>query len=246
MFKQLNAYPNRWVVKSVEALLVLGIIFFGLNAMQQLFTPEPEFPIIESNAGIQSSNELLAPAFTAYDYWDMALAHQNSGEYAEAVEDYTRVLELDPYLASAWLNRGVAYEQMHDRRSAAEDFDAFLDRPGMEVLDRGTIADGNLIVAHMSTNRVLEYRFEAEAGQTLSVRAESDYAGEVDPLIVVVDAEGLPVAASDDTLRQDGSYISMDSNIENQLILRDGTYTLRVSHAGGGEYGMINITFDLE
>ncbi len=246
MFRELNAYPNRWVVKSVEALLVVGIILFGLDALNDLFVVEPAKQPSAAGVEIQPYVEEIAPTFTAYDYWDMGLVHQTRGEYAEAVEDYTRVIELDPQLVSAFLNRGVAYEQMQDRRSAAEDFDRFLDRQGVEVLDRGTIESGELVEARMATNRVLEYHFEAEAGQALSVDVESVYDNEVDPIIVVVDAEGEPVAASDDILRQDGSLISMNSRISNQLIIEDGTYTLRVSHAGGGEYGALHIVLDLD
>jgi hypothetical protein len=245
MFKESSTYPYRWVVKSVEALLVFGIIFFGLDALDQLFTVEPAHPT--ANVEIQAyMDDTAPPAFTAYDYFDMALAHQRGGEYAEAIEDYNRVLELDGHLASALLNRGVAYEQLQNRSRAAEDFDRFLDRPGMEVLDRGLIGDGQVLTASMSMNRVLEYHFEAEAGQVLAIRVDSEYKELVDPLIVVVDAEGNPIAGSDDILRQDGSVISMNSRIDNQLITQDGTYTLRVSHAGGGEYGEINISFELD
>jgi len=241
MSKNYNTYPNRWIVKTVEALLVCGLIFFGLDALGNFLTIDE--PVVDEFHPYAVDSD---DAFRAQDYWRLALDHQTSGEYAEAVEDYNRVLQLDARLVGTYLNRGVAYEQMHDRQSAMLDFDMYLDRDNVEILDRGIIEDGETVEAYMSINRVLEYDFYAKAGQVLTIDVQSGNDYEVDPLIVVVDADGYPVAASDDILRQDGSYISMDSLISNQLITRSGDYTLRVSHAGGGEYGEILIDFELE
>lgn len=48
------------------------------------------------------------------------------GEYDRAIDAYTQVLGLDPYLAEAYLNRGIAYEKKGDVKQAKRDFKNFL------------------------------------------------------------------------------------------------------------------------
>ncbi len=242
MFNKSNQYPYRWVVKLVETALVVGIIFFGLDALQQFFTISEPVPHVSYTVQTLDGNNL---AFSAVDYYYLGLEHHERNEYAEAIEDYTRVLELDDDFASALLNRGVAYEQLNEDGNALHDFDGWLERDSMIVIDRGSIRSGETVNAYMSENTVLEYEFYAAAGNTISVRVESENADEVDPLIMVVDGDGYPVVASDDIRLQDGTLVSMNSFIDEHTILRSGTYTLRVSHAGGGEYGDILVSFDL-
>lgn len=241
MFKTLNQYPYRWAVKLVEVALIMGIIFFGLDAMQQFTISEPT-PYISYTVETLDDNSL---SFTAMDYYYFGVEHHERNQYEEAIEDYTRVLELDPNFASAYLNRGVAYEQRNEDGYAMTDFDGWLNRDSMIVIDRGSIRSGETINAYMSENTVLEYEFYASAGSTITVRVESVNTDEVDPLIMVVDGDGYPVAASDDIRLQDGTLVSMDSFINGHTILRSGSYTLRVSHAGGGDTGDISISFDL-
>ena len=35
--------------------------------------------------------------------------HASNGEYSNAIDDYTRALQIDAYLAEAYYNRGLAY-----------------------------------------------------------------------------------------------------------------------------------------
>ena len=61
----------------------------------------------------------------------------------------------------------------------------------------------------------------------------------VDPLLVIIDANGNPLIASDDV----GS--SADSLISNFQIPTDGQYTVVVSYSIRGSEGNINVTLDL-
>ena len=54
------------------------------------------------------------------------------------------------------------------------------------------------------------------------------------------------LVANDDILRQDGSLISMNSDIEDFEVLQTGRYTLLISHAGGGANGMLRVNLDIQ
>lgn len=50
----------------------------------------------------------LAPQ-NAYLYYNRGNLHASNGEYSNAIDDYTRALQIDAYLAEAYYNRGLAY-----------------------------------------------------------------------------------------------------------------------------------------
>jgi hypothetical protein len=144
------------------------------------------------------------------------------------------------------LNRGVAYEQLNNDQRAMQDFNSFMNRDGMTVITHRGILTGAQLNVEMAENRVYELNFYARAGETLDISAIAYDGTLVDPLVLVLDADGNPVTANDDVLRQDGSLISMDSHITDFEVLRTGQYTLRVSHAGGGAFGTIQIGLEIQ
>ena len=50
------------------------------------------------------------------DYYD------NKGQYDKAIEDYNRAIALDPNYASAYFNRGLAYEMLGNKSMAISDY----------------------------------------------------------------------------------------------------------------------------
>ncbi|HWA99170.1 MAG TPA: tetratricopeptide repeat protein [Pirellulales bacterium] len=74
------------------------------------------------------------------------------GRHAEAVADYSRVLELDPKLAGAWQARGVEYFKLGQIDASIADFDRFLElmpekapqhwQRGIALYYAGRYADG--------------------------------------------------------------------------------------------------------
>lgn len=254
-FHKKTTYPGRWLVKLFEAGLIFGLIFLTVEALQRAFTPTITDDAVVITAPVQQVEVVrvepqrvepeAAPEYSDYDYFEMGYNHQVDSEYYEAIVDYTRALELNPYFGSAWLNRGVAYEQLNNDYRAMQDFNQFLHREGLEVLRHQEMLVGASLDVEMAEGRVYEIVFFARAGQLLNISAVSKLDDVVDPLVVVVDSEGNPVAARDDVLRQDGSLIKMDSYINNFEVLRTGRYMLRVSHAGGGSYGMVRVNLEI-
>jgi hypothetical protein len=240
----------------MEAGLIFGIIFFTVDALQGAFDPKPVAEPVVITQSVQPVEIVrvepqvvvpeAAPEYSDYDYFVMGYDHQVSNEYYEAIVDYTRALELNPDFDSAWLNRGVAYEQLNNDYRAMQDFNNFMNRDGMAVVSHRGILTGARLNMEMTENRVYELNFYARAGEIVDISAIAHGGDIVDPLILVLDADGNPVAANDDVLRQDGSLISMDSHITDFEVLRTGRYTMRVSHAGGGSNGTIQIGLVIE
>jgi lipoprotein NlpI len=55
-------------------------------------------------------------------YWERGVQYGDLHHYAEAIEDYTRCLELRPKFISAYLNRAVAHARLQQYKSAYADF----------------------------------------------------------------------------------------------------------------------------
>lgn len=251
-FHKKTNYPGRWIVRIVEAGLIFGIVLFGIDALSGMFVSDVE-PTITNDTVRQEvvirQAEPRQTTYTDYEYHSMALNHHLSDEYYEAVQDYNRALALNPHRANSRLNRGVAYEQLGSTIYAMHDFNTFMNRMGTTQIQSVIPYSDYNVTVQMAENRVYEFAFNAKAGQVLNVAVDSAHFGDgeaVDPLIVLVDENGEAVAADDDTIRQDGSLINMNSEIEAFQIRESGEYTLRVSHAGGNAFGPLAMDFNLQ
>ena len=67
------------------------------------------------------------PTLSAQDYFDIGLKHSDNGERDEAIQAYTKAIEIDPKFASAWMNRGVQYGFLQQHEQAIEDFNVALE-----------------------------------------------------------------------------------------------------------------------
>ncbi|KAJ6449781.1 hypothetical protein C8R45DRAFT_1044428 [Mycena sanguinolenta] len=75
------------------------------------------------NGDLRGSLRLFEPiADTAKIFVNVALIHERLGEQTMAIENFTRAIELDKYLAIAYLQRGVAYFYGGQYPDAARDF----------------------------------------------------------------------------------------------------------------------------
>jgi hypothetical protein len=250
-----KTYQGRKIVQGLQAGLVIAIGLLGLGALDNAFR-QPKFVPVQTEVVVvqdyTSTNyvEPQTPSYSAMDYFTMAYNAQASGDYSDAADYYSRSLELDSSNAAAWLNRGVAYEQMIGGVAGKDDFWQYLQR-NTSVTYMMELAKNQTTTLEMAEGRMYILTFYAEAGDIVNLSANSIVAGEpgepgvADPLTVVLDAYQNPVIADDDTLRSNGTLINMDSQIDNYMVMRDGTYTVLLSHAGGGSYGMIDVTLSV-
>ena len=88
----------------------------------------------------------------------------------------------------------------------------------------------------MAFARVQAITFEANAGDEVTISARMADDSGVDPLLVLLDENGEPIAGDDDGGGQ------LDSQIPNFRLPQTGSYTILVSHANGGYEGVIAIT----
>jgi tetratricopeptide (TPR) repeat protein len=77
--------------------------------------------------------ELISQFTTAFPHEpDLPLlagyVHKHYGQREQAVEDFTQVLERDPNVVTAYVNRGYVLNDLHRPKAAAADFDAALKR----------------------------------------------------------------------------------------------------------------------
>ena len=82
---------------------------------------------------------------TAANHLNQGVALYEAGEYEKAVAEYTKAIELDPKLASAYYNRGLAYFKMRQYDSALADFNKAIEldpRSSTAWVGRGIALEG--------------------------------------------------------------------------------------------------------
>lgn len=259
-----KTYPGRSIVRGIEIALIVAVALFGLAALDEAFrsreTPREAERVVITQYDLQPQynyTEPVIPAepqavYSAHDYFMMGLANQQNRDYRDAIADYTRAIELDPSFAPAWLNRGVAYEQLsgncgRSKSASVGDFWEWVSRNSIEIRT-ANITPGRSLTLEMSEGRMYIIPFTVESGDVVSASATSVLAGEpgtpgvVDPLIIILNPSNMPVQGRDDTLQRNGDLISMNPTINTYRVTEDGTYSLIVSHAGGGSYGTMTVS----
>jgi tetratricopeptide (TPR) repeat protein len=104
--------------------------------------------------------------------------------------------------------------------------------------DRGaetTITVGQPLNLEMTDGRVFYLAFEATAGQVLTITVPAT--DTLDPMILVLGAEGNPLAWNDDAAPDDYSGVIADWEVP-----ADGSYTLIVTHSGLGGEGSTEVS----
>jgi tetratricopeptide (TPR) repeat protein len=247
---QQNTYPGRKFIQALQVGLVIAIGAFSFMALTRPHEPEPDFTPMPTVAQVISTSVpdyTAAPVSTAYDLYEKGRAQDDMGNFDQAIDLYTQALELDSTMADAWLSRAVAYaESGTNARLSNSDFWHYVQNTETERLERDITLDQSLKL-EMTQGRVYKLSVEVKSGDVLTISAKSVQNGEpgdtnvVDPLVLLFNPEDVLAQADDDTLRRDGSLINMNSRIEDYEVTEDGTYTILITHAGGGSVGTIDV-----
>lgn len=160
-------------------------------------------------------------------YYLRAIASLSLGDTDAVFEDYAMALEINPDLHNVYLARGILYREQGNIKAAGRDFINRMRTLANETIE-ADMAIGEITEFDMAYRRVYEISFEGTAGQVITISANDDENTIVDPLIALLDPDGEAIAGDDDF----GGVL--DSLIDEFELPDDGTYTLVLSHAGGG------------
>lgn len=170
-------------------------------------------------------------------YFNRGLLHFELGEFEAAVADFSSSLELDPSYKFAYLSRAMAYQILEDA-AALSDIARWIDLTVSRTVDMQVSEAQAGETLEMTEGVLFRIPFEAQTGQTVRVAARAANESLVDPLIVILNSDGAPVAFDDD------SGVNLDA-VVRYTISADGDYTLLVTHAGGGSVGSFTLTVEI-
>lgn len=181
---------------------------------------------------------VLTPEQESAAYYNRALAYHNQEDWENALADYTAALQIFPDMHDALLARGIVYRETEDIVNAGVDFLKRIQLLQINAFTEDAITFGESIEIEMTYGNVYNIPFTGEEGQTIIIEADdADFSG-VDPLIVLLDQDGNPIAGDDDF----GG--NLDSEIADFILPYSGDYTIVVSHANGGFDGLVRVALD--
>jgi len=166
-------------------------------------------------------------------------AFSEIGEFDRALADCNKLMTLAPDADYPYLNRGIVYEKMGDMGAAMKDYVEWIKRIKTNVIRNDNLAwEGSLDVP-MSEGIVYVFPFTASADQEIVISAISSQRDlDADPLVLILDPDGLPLTANDDTGEWWDSYVQFRAPVS-------GEYALVMTHAGGSTEGRVEVSFDI-
>ena len=175
------------------------------------------------------------PTELGYAYFARSNILAKGESWERALEDLEAALELQPEMQDYYMARGYAYSETENVALAAPDF-----YRRMKLIERESIEETleffSSVAVEMDYGVVARLRFQGEAGQLVTIAVRDNLAAGVDPLLVLLDAEGNPVAGDDDGGGE------TDSLISDYELPANGIYTAMVSHANAGYEGVIRVS----
>ncbi|NWG17913.1 MAG: tetratricopeptide repeat protein [Chloroflexi bacterium] len=170
---------------------------------------------------------LRAGVYLAQSQYDLALA------------DLDAAVQLSPNAAGIYLSRGAANNALGRPAQAAADYLEWLNRVAAQrATFNGAFLPGESVVVPLEAGLYYRFSFEAKAGQQVRLTATGRPEQMPDPLLVLLDPAGSPVAADDD------GGGGMNAQI-TYVVPADGTYTLLVGHAGGNPDGPVRVLLQI-
>lgn len=219
------------------SLYTQAIVLDANNADAYYYRGRAYTALDQANAALADFERLveLRPNFV-YAYWERAVAYAENGDFERAEADADRAERMDGTHVNNFIVRGTIAALAGDQAEAGAQFALLLAAWEVSHVESGELVEGTPVTVMMSEGRVVEIAMEGAAGETVMVRATSSQA---DPVIVLLDANGTALAGDDDSYTGLGSVITV-------TLPDDGTYTLLVSHAGGGSYGNVNVSVEID
>jgi tetratricopeptide (TPR) repeat protein len=151
-----------------------------------------------------------------------------------ALIEYNRALDINSNAAIIYLMRSEAYKQTAQEAEAAADYLSWIRLIGTNNAVQDALQAGESRVLQMKEGQVFTLPFEGTAGQTITVTAQAQPDVQLDPLFLIMDADGNPLVGDDD------SGANLDAQVTVTLPA-DGVYAVVLSHGGGGSDGPVSV-----
>ncbi len=156
-------------------------------------------------------------------------------QYQAAQDDLSRAIQLAPNTPALYLSRAHVRGRLGDPNGQAADYLEWTRLIGEQPVDEKPLAPGESRLVQLSEGAVYRFPFEVAAGQVIQLMATARPGSTTDPLLILLDPAGAPVASDDDGGGE------LNAQIAEYTILQDGTYTAVVSHAGGSPNGPVRV-----
>jgi len=166
-------------------------------------------------------------------------AFSELGQFAQALDDCNLLMSMLPEAAHPYLNRGIVYEKMGDMEAALEDYVEWTKRKKRRVIRNDNLVWEGSLEVPMAEGHIYVFPFTASAGQeivTTAISSQRDV--DADPLLLILDPQGQPLTANDDTGDWWDSYVRFRAPVS-------GEYAVILTHAGGSTEGKVEVSFDI-
>ena len=161
------------------------------------------------------------------------------GAFDAALADCNKLMTLDPEADYPYLNRGIVYEKMGAMDAAMDDYVEWTKRKKRRVIRNDNLAWEGTLELQMAEGLVYVMPFDASAGQDVTVTAISSQRDlDADPLVLILDPQGDPLTANDDTGEWWDSLVQFRAPVS-------GEYAVVLTHAGGSTEGRVEVSFDI-
>lgn len=172
-------------------------------------------------------------------YYDRGLAYGRQQNYLAALSDLDRALALNPGFRLALVARGRIHDLMGDDAAALADYTRYIDLNTLRRVNAEPLFPDLPVTLTMEDGILYRLPLQAAAGQVVTITAESpnDLA---DPLLLLLDPSGVPVAANDDIVV--GDYTA---RIDQFTLPTSGAYLVLLTHSDGGYRGRVDVVASL-
>jgi tetratricopeptide (TPR) repeat protein len=182
------------------------------------------------------SLELNSESLAVYN--NRCWAFSEIGEFDRALSDCNYLMSQAPEADYPYLNRGIVYENMGNMEAALSDYMEWINRRGQQVMTNEDLPWMGNIEVPMNDGDVYLFPFTASAGQNIVISATSVQRDvDADPLVIIIDSNGQPLTANDDSGQWWDSYVNFQAPTT-------GEYTIVLTHAGGSTTGIVDVAFD--
>lgn len=166
------------------------------------------------------------------------LLYFSSNDLDSALDDFNGAVGLDSSNPALYVYRGMINAQKKDVQASGADYLQFFNLIQASPVQQPEIQSGQMISLNVDQGVLFVLPFTAKAGQYASALAVGR-SGSVDPLMVLIDAQGNPLAGDDD------GGGSTNALILNYVIPADGQYNLLVGHSLGGYTGQVALQIQI-